>query len=363
MVNPEDIKICVYAICKNEELFAERWLKSAEEADAIFVNDTGSTDKTIDILKSHPKVTLMEGKVRGDKFRFDKAWNELLEIIPDTFDFCVRLDFDMMFSCGWCERFKKILASIMNSGFYKPATDNIDFCFYEIQFKDGKCDKVDYMWNALAHSYSKDKKYYGAVHEDHAFNNFKHYKSLGIRPHVLSVIHTERKRTKSKPRFYYELGKIRFKECPTYLNYLLYLGQAIDDFFDVLSILDSFLDEMPEETNETLSRLESKLNLPVVERTGRLFIVYLKLLEKFFYEKNMDETKKVLEEIRKLRYNICECSRKVYFNACVILFFNKMTEEGLVPLNVANEYKNNIVNKDKVELYDYILNTFSQKVQ
>lgn len=36
-------KICVYAICKNEEKFVSRWVESMKEADKIFVLDTGST--------------------------------------------------------------------------------------------------------------------------------------------------------------------------------------------------------------------------------------------------------------------------------------------------------------------------------
>ena len=45
------MKICVYAICKNEEKFVNRWVESMKEADAIYVLDTGSTDSTIKKLK------------------------------------------------------------------------------------------------------------------------------------------------------------------------------------------------------------------------------------------------------------------------------------------------------------------------
>jgi len=44
-------KVVVYAICKNEEKFANRWFESMKEADEIVVLDTGSTDKTVEILK------------------------------------------------------------------------------------------------------------------------------------------------------------------------------------------------------------------------------------------------------------------------------------------------------------------------
>ena len=32
-------KVCVYAICKNEEKFVERWINSMQEADSIYVLD------------------------------------------------------------------------------------------------------------------------------------------------------------------------------------------------------------------------------------------------------------------------------------------------------------------------------------
>ena len=41
------MKIVVYAICKNEEAFVERWMDSMAEADEIVVLDTGSTDGTV----------------------------------------------------------------------------------------------------------------------------------------------------------------------------------------------------------------------------------------------------------------------------------------------------------------------------
>ena len=41
------MKICVYAISKNEEKFVKRWTESMKEADEIYVLDTGSTDKTV----------------------------------------------------------------------------------------------------------------------------------------------------------------------------------------------------------------------------------------------------------------------------------------------------------------------------
>ena len=54
------MKICVYAICKNEEKFVSSWLESMQEADYICVLDTGSRDKTVELLRAHPKVILQQ---------------------------------------------------------------------------------------------------------------------------------------------------------------------------------------------------------------------------------------------------------------------------------------------------------------
>jgi len=34
-------KVYVYAICKNEEKFIDRWMDSVSEADKVYVLDTG----------------------------------------------------------------------------------------------------------------------------------------------------------------------------------------------------------------------------------------------------------------------------------------------------------------------------------
>ncbi len=41
------MKIVVYAICKNESGFVDRWMDSMQEADRVIVLDTGSTDDTV----------------------------------------------------------------------------------------------------------------------------------------------------------------------------------------------------------------------------------------------------------------------------------------------------------------------------
>lgn len=111
------MKICVYAICKNEEKFVEKWLKSMDEADYICVLDTGSTDNTVKFLRQNPKVILGEKII--SPFRFDVARNESLKLIPQDTDFCVCTDLDENFEAGWREKLEKGITKRTNQVQYR----------------------------------------------------------------------------------------------------------------------------------------------------------------------------------------------------------------------------------------------------
>ena len=99
------MKICVYAICKNEEKFIERWYESVKEADGIYVLDTGSTDNSVNLLKSLGVVVRQE---IISPWRFDIARNKSLEMIPDDFDICICLDLDEVLNKGWSKTIKSL---------------------------------------------------------------------------------------------------------------------------------------------------------------------------------------------------------------------------------------------------------------
>ena len=91
-------KICVYAICKNESKFIKRWYESIKEADYICVLDTGSTDDSINILKS---LNIIYESKTIDPWRFDVARNESMKLIPNDTDICICLDLDEVMSDNW----------------------------------------------------------------------------------------------------------------------------------------------------------------------------------------------------------------------------------------------------------------------
>ena len=92
-------KICVYAICKNELQFVEKWVESMSEADYICVLDTGSTDGTFEKLKEYDNVISAQNIY--ETWRFDVARNDSMELIPEDANILVCTDLDENFEPGW----------------------------------------------------------------------------------------------------------------------------------------------------------------------------------------------------------------------------------------------------------------------
>lgn len=97
-------RVCVYAICKNESQFVERFMDSMSEADDICVLDTGSTDDTVEKLRA--RGAHVEQKVISP-WRFDVARSESLKLIPKDADICCCIDLDEQFRSGWREKLER----------------------------------------------------------------------------------------------------------------------------------------------------------------------------------------------------------------------------------------------------------------
>lgn len=98
------LKIVVYAISKNESAFVDRWYESMKEADEIYVLDTGSTDNTVEKLKSHG-INVTREIIKP--WRFDVARNKSLDLVPLDTDICVCTDLDEVLEPGWREKLEK----------------------------------------------------------------------------------------------------------------------------------------------------------------------------------------------------------------------------------------------------------------
>jgi tetratricopeptide (TPR) repeat protein len=98
-------KIYVYAICKNEEQFADRWMDAVGEADGVIVTDTGSEDRTVQKLRARGAVVYEE---KISPWRFDVARTISLNHVPEDADICVCNDLDEVFEPGWREKLEAV---------------------------------------------------------------------------------------------------------------------------------------------------------------------------------------------------------------------------------------------------------------
>ena len=99
------MKICVYAISKNEAKFVEQFCESAKDADLILIADTGSTDETVELARACgatvPEICITP-------WRFDKARDAALALIPRDIDVCISLDLDERLEPGWREEIERV---------------------------------------------------------------------------------------------------------------------------------------------------------------------------------------------------------------------------------------------------------------
>lgn len=146
-------KICVYAICKNEAQFVDRWMDSMQEADCVVVTDTGSTDDTVERLKSRGATVYSE---RIEPWRFDMARNISLEHVPEDMDICVCTDLDEIFASGWRASLEaawkpgvKMGKYLYNWSLKEDGTPIVQFNYFKIHTRN------DYRWNCPVHEYLK----------------------------------------------------------------------------------------------------------------------------------------------------------------------------------------------------------------
>jgi len=111
-------KIAVYAICKNEEQFVDRWVDSMSEADEIYVTDTGSSDNTVEKLKNRG---VNVNVINLGFWRFDVARNISLSFVPSDVDICVCTDLDEILEPGW--------RSLLENVWKKNKTTHINYMY------------------------------------------------------------------------------------------------------------------------------------------------------------------------------------------------------------------------------------------
>jgi tetratricopeptide (TPR) repeat protein len=140
------MKICVYAIAKNEAHFVQRFCESAKEADLILIADTGSDDGLPEQAQAcgatvhHISIT---------PWRFDLARNAALALIPRDMDVCISLDIDEVLQPGWREEIERVwkLGETTRLRYMFDWGCGIAFYYEKIHARHG------YMWHHPCHEY------------------------------------------------------------------------------------------------------------------------------------------------------------------------------------------------------------------
>lgn len=94
------MKIFINAIMKNEIANIEQFYNNCKEADGIYVLDTGSTDGSVEKLKSMGSNVFVEQKIY-DNFTFEVARNDALKMLPQEDAWVVHLDLDEFLVGDW----------------------------------------------------------------------------------------------------------------------------------------------------------------------------------------------------------------------------------------------------------------------
>lgn len=139
------MKIAVYAISKNEEQFVQRFCESAKDADLILIADTGSTDKTVELAEEHGAAVY---NISIRPWRFDKARDAALALIPGDYDVCISLDLDEVLEPGWREEIERVWTEETTRLRYKFDWGcGISFFYEKIHHRIG------YHWHHPCHEY------------------------------------------------------------------------------------------------------------------------------------------------------------------------------------------------------------------
>ena len=141
------MKIAVYAISKNEASFVERFCESAKDADMILIADTGSTDETVELARACgatvPEICITP-------WRFDKARDAAMALIPRDIDVCISLDLDEQLEPGWREEIERVWKEDTTRLRYKfDWGAGITFYYEKIHARHG------YHWHHPCHEYPR----------------------------------------------------------------------------------------------------------------------------------------------------------------------------------------------------------------
>jgi glycosyltransferase involved in cell wall biosynthesis len=302
-------KVCVYAICKNEEKFADRWMDSMSEADMVVVTDTGSDDETVDKLRARGAIVYID---EVKPWRFDAARNISLEHVPEDIDICVCTDLDEMFEKGWRERLEAA---------WTPDTKRGKYIYNWSLKADGSPDVQIYYTKVHAR---KDFKWSFPVHEWLTYLSAEPQKTVFIEGMVLNHYPDPCKSRGS----YLQLLELAWEEEPSSDRIAYYLGREY---------------MYKGEWNKCIETLKKHLALPSATWNEERCASMRWIANSYWRLNNLQEAYnwyfRAIAEAPYLRDPYVECARVAYYvKDWTMVFF--MVEEALKIKDKSTTYVN-----------------------
>jgi len=214
------LKIAVYTMAKNESQNISQFCDTTAAADVVVVTDTGSTDKTPELLRERG-VNVHEARIMP--WRFDTASNVALAHVPEDIDICIKLDLD-----------ERLVASSPNTTWredieraWKNGTPQLKY-EYVWSWMPGQTGKVPGVKFAASHIHAR----YGFVwqHPGHSALTYTGTNTVPSQFCKLQIHHYAT--TKTRPDYIPLLElSVKENECPRTLFYLgrEYFGHKMYD--------------------------------------------------------------------------------------------------------------------------------------
>lgn len=200
------MNVTLYAIAKNEEKTLEKFIEISKKFSYTVVVDTGSTDKTVELLKE-AGIEVYEHSQTKEEFDFSKARNQALSYIKT--DWAFSLDFNEKIDDLYLDGF-----DILEDEFTE---------FKHLRFDDnGKDEPVQSNEVHIRFHRTKNYKWINAVHEMPVFvatEEFPQESTIETTIKITKTIH----KSISKELFYFDICEREYKKDPTNWYYIWFI--------------------------------------------------------------------------------------------------------------------------------------------
>jgi len=125
----QESKVAIFTLTKDRLEYTQRMLRSLERFTHIpydhFVIDNGSTDGTVEFLKSRPG-RIVDTIFNQENKGLSIGWNQALDMIGDDYDFIIKIDNDCeILTDDWLEPILEIMKAFDNKIVMSPYVEGL----------------------------------------------------------------------------------------------------------------------------------------------------------------------------------------------------------------------------------------------